>query len=268
MTDIGLPKFGKVFGLSQHKEYMPYKLYTTKNVELRYIDYEECLNAVKEKDRKIFLENVNKWKLIKDNKIDIIGYSREYCILDVVVLQAGYEKFRQQIKEISYKVIDDEIKEECEDLFVDIYNHYTISSVANEMLLIGGCYTDTYEFAGVVREFIQECVVGGRVMTRRNEKVKVPYRKQKIEKVAGKSYEKYSHRYIYDIDATSLYPSSLFRIPGFIKGVPKILPDMTGYTDRKQIIDILNTMTNDSHYFLEINISRVGIERDFPVLSY
>ena len=262
MTDMKLAKFGKVFGLPQQKEYMPYNLYSTKNIELRYIDYEDCLKEVKEKDRKLFLENVSKWKLMKDNKIDIIGYSREYCKLDVIVLQQGYEKFREQIKEISGKVLDDEIKEDCPDLFVDIYNHYTISSVANEMLLIGGCYKDTYEFSGVVREFIQECVVGGRVMTRSNKKVKVAYEKKSVGK------KQYLHKYIYDVDATSLYPSALFRIPGFIKGVPKVLPDMSGYTDRKQIIDILNTMTNDSHYFLEINISRVGINRNFPLLSY
>lgn len=274
MTDIPLKKFGKTFKIAQGKEVMPYDLYTTKNINLRYIDFKECLSFVKEDEKEQFLENINRWKLYdsETDKVDIIGYSREYCLIDVEVMRQGYELFRKQIIEISEKVLDPEIKKLCPDLVIDIYNHYTISSVANEMLLIGGCYEGTFRFAGVVREFIQKCVVGGRVMTRRNEKVKVKYekdkKKHKVVEIAGKSYEKYSHSYIYDVDATSLYPSSLYRIPGFILGVPKILPDMSGYTDREKIIDILNTMTNDSHYFLEINISRVGIERNFPLMSY
>jgi len=274
MTDIPLKKFGKVFKLPQPKEVMPYDAYTTKNVNLRYIDYKEFLSYVKEHEKKQFLENVNRWKLYdsETDKIDIIGYAREYCKIDVDVMRKGYEMFREHIKQISLKVIDKDIKAVCKDLFIDIYSHYTISSVANEMMLIGGCYEGTCRFAGVVREFIQKCVVGGRVMTRKNEKVKVKYekdkKKHKVVEIAGHSYEKYSHSYIYDVDATSLYPSSLFRIPGFIKGIPKILPDMKGYTNREEIINILNTMTNDSHYFLEININRVGIDRKFPLMSY
>lgn len=271
MTNIGLGKFGKVFNLPQEKEYMPYDLYTTKNINLRYIDFKECIAVVPENKKEIFMKNLSRWSLYdsKTDKVDIIGYSREYCILDVKVMQQGYEIFRQHIKEISQKVLDPEIKEECPDLVVDIYNHYTISSVANEMMLIGGCYEDTYQFAGVVREFMQKCVVGGRVMTRRNEKIIKKYEKRKIkfEKKAGKTFEKYSHRYIHDVDATSLYPSSLYRIPGFIRGVPKILPVITT-KNRVDAVNALNNLTKDSHYFLEINIKRVGINRDFPLLSY
>ena len=266
MTNIKLGDFGETFELPQKKEYMPYGLYTTENIKDRYVDFETCINKVLEdgeKKKKIFLENVSNWRLYdsKTNKIDIIGYSREYCKLDVEVLAKGYEKFRGQIKEISDKVIHPNIKKRCPDLFVDIYNQYTISSVANELLLLGGCYEDTYQFAGVVREFIQKCVVGGRVMPVDNKKVKI---------VGGVSFNKYTHtrEFIQDFDGVSLYPSALYRIPGFIKGLPKILPDMSGYTTREDIMNILNTMTNDSHYFLEINITRVGIKREFPLMSY
>lgn len=272
MMDIKLAKFGETFDLSQKKEYMPYDLYTTENLKARYVDFEVCINVVLkdgEKKKKVFLENVNAWRLYdsKTNKIDIIGYSREYCKLDCEVLADGYEKFRGQIKEISQKVIHPDIKKLEPDLFVDIYNQYTISSVANELLLIGGCYNNTYQFAGVVREFIQKCVVGGRVMPCENKKVKI---------VGGVSKNKHTGtiEYIQDFDGVSLYPSALCRIPGFIKGLPKILPDMSGYTTREDIMNILNTMTTDnesgsvSHYFIEININRVGIRRQFPLMSY
>jgi hypothetical protein len=267
MTDIKLAKFGETFKLPQQKEVMPYNLYTTKNIQLRYIPFKECLEEVKEEDKQQFLENINKWKLYdsETDKIDIIGYSREYCKIDVKVLKDGYMKFRDQIIEISQEIVktNSKLKKKCPDLVIDIFNHYTISSVANEMLMLGGCYDDTYQFAGVVREFIQKCVVGGRVMTRRNEKVMVE---------EGEHYQECTKKnvkqYIVDFDAVGLYNSVLYRIPGFIKGIPKILDDMSEWTDRNKIIEELNRLTNDSHYFLEININRVGIKRDFPLMSY
>lgn len=270
MIGCPLSKFGKVFGLPQEKEYMPYDLYTTKNIKNRWVWYKRneiypdddyCLRYIKEKDREQFLNNCNKWKIYKGGKIDIIKYSEEYCKLDCEVLELGYEKFREQIKEISDKVIKKEYLNKHPGLCVDIYNQYTISSVANELMLLGGCYEETYRFSGVLREFIQKCVVGGRVMTCDNKKVKI---------VGGTSVNKHTNQkeYIQDFDGVSLYPSSLVRIPGFIKGLPKILPDMSNFNNRDEIINELDRLSKGSHYFLEINITRVGIKRQFPLMSY
>lgn len=275
---IGQPlgKFGKVFDIPQEKEYMPYELYTTKNIKKRWIWYEKndkypnedyCMRYVKEADRETFINNCNKWGLYSTygknkNKIDILRYSARYCEMDCIVLQKGYELFREQIKTISKQVIKKDYYEkyDCPNLCVDIYNQYTISSVANELMLLGGCYEGTYRIAGVLREFIQKCVVGGRVMCCDNKKVKV---------VGGVSYNKYTQKkeYIQDFDGVSLYPSSLVRIPGFIKGLPKILPSFEDLSTRDEMMTRLNEISNNSHYFLEINITRVGIKRQFPLMS-
>jgi len=81
-------------------------------------------------------------------------------------------------------------------------------------------------------------------MTRRNEK---QYIKADIKK----------DNYILDFDAVSLYPSAMYRMPGFLKGLPKVIEDLN-----------FENIKNYDGYFLEIKIKKVGINRDFPLLSY
>ena len=186
-----LSGFGKMFNLEQGKEIMPYSVYTASNVEKRFIDLEEMLNEVDDKDKEQFLANAEKWGCINENQIDIITYSAEYCKIDIKVLKAGFETFRTWIMEV------------CN---LDIKNYCSIASLGLDYIISQGCFEGCYQLSGVPREFIQKCVVGGRCMTRANKKWKVEKR-------------------VADFDAVSLYPSAMARMEGFLKGIPLVIEE-------------------------------------------
>ena len=81
--------------------------------------------------------------------------------------------------------------------------------MAHNYLIKEGCYDDVLQLSAVPRAFIQKCVVGGRTMCAENKK--------------SLNFEKNSHKKFSDFDAVSLYPSAMSRMPGFLKGKPKII---------------------------------------------
>jgi len=225
LISMPLSDFPKTFGLTSEKEVMPYSLYNTNNnVNKRFIPLEECLNHLKtqvEKDR--FFENVKKWNCFKDSKVDIIEYSKKYCEMDCEVLKKGYNVFKKWIDNLIQLNIDEII---------------TTASLAHRYFINEGCYNEVKQLSGVPQMFIQKCVVGGRTMCKSNEKM------MKTGKVN-------------DFDAVSLYPSAMNRIEGFLKGVPKVIIDLS-----------YDNIKNKNGYFLEIVIKSVGKKRDFPLMSY
>ena len=213
------------------KEVMPYDLYNDiddiYNNKYQNINY--VLNKyIKEQDKEQFLNNIKKWDLELNNKYDIIEYSKKYCLIDCLILKKGFNKFGEMLKELN----------------ITLNDHLTSASIAYTYLLNNDCFKDCYSISGVPQIFIQKSLVGGRCMTRNNEK---QYIKADIKK----------NNYIMDFDAVSLYPSAMYRMPGFLKGLPKVL-NTTDY----------NIIKNYDGYFLEIKIKKVNIKRDFPLLSY
>ena len=192
MINMPLRKFGSCFGLDQEKEVMPYDLYTEENVKINYLDKDYCLSFVKEIDKKQYLDNCDKWDCFTDGKINILKYSGMYCYIDCLVLKAGYNKFREMVRD---------------GIGLDIVNYMTLPSMANDYLVREGCYDGVLQISGVPRHFIQQCVVGGRTMCSRNEKHIV-----KDQPLA-------------DFDAVSLYPSAMSRMAGLPMGKPKIITD-------------------------------------------
>ena len=222
MINMPLRQFGSCFGLDQEKEVMPYDLYTEENIKINYLDIDYCLSFVKESDKKQYLENCNKWECIDNNKINILKYSGKYCFIDCLVLKAGYEKFRELVEK---------------GIGLDITNYMTLPSMANDYLVIEGCYDGVYKLSGVPRHFIQQCVVGGRTMCRRNEKFVI------------------KNQPLADFDAVSLYPSAMSRMAGFPLGKPKIITDFN-----------LIKNTADAFY-IAIKITSLKKNYDFPCQS-
>jgi hypothetical protein len=224
LIPMPLKKFPASFKLTCHKEYMPYHIYTRDNVRTRYIDYDYIIkNITNDNDKTLFIENIVKWNCLKNDKVDIIEYSRRYCEIDVEVLRKGYEIFRQN----------------CLTHFdIDINKILTIPSLADKYFINQDCYEGIYELAGQPRSFIEKCIVGGRTMVKCNSKI-----------------AKYNV-IINDFDAVSLYPSAMNRIDGFLKGLPKIISDLD-----------YNAIKNYDGYFVEIEINKVGIKRNFPLMS-
>lgn len=222
LTNIPLRNFAKVFGLVCKKEIMPYDIYTTDSVGLKYFSIEEAKGYLKEDERQQFEDNIKEWKLKKGDKFNHIKYSQLYCEQDVRVTKAGYLKFRGWIKEITG---------------LDVNEYVTIASVADAFLKKDGCYEGCFSVSGVVQQYIQNCIVGGRTMTRENKK--------------WHTQEKLS-----DFDAVSLYPSAMIRMTGFLKGKAKVLTNKS-----------YDFLKEQDGYFVRINIKKVNKRYAFPLIN-
>jgi hypothetical protein len=240
-----LSKFGKMFKLTQEKEIMPYELYNEDfNIfENRMISINKVLNEndknghpfLKEKDKEDFLINIEKWNLNKNGFYDIIEYSKKYCEIDCEVLMNGYNIFKGWILELKNIETD-------ESLNLNIDNIITAASLAHQYMILNNCYEGVYELGGTPQQFIQQCVVGGRTMSNNNQ----PYNINNGERIA-------------DLDGVSLYPSSMVRIEGFLKGLPKVIQE-----------ENLNYewIKNQDGFFVEIKIINFLTSRSFSLFSY
>jgi hypothetical protein len=175
------------------KEVMPYNLYTKTNIEKVFCNIDDGIEILKlagknDKDIKQFQDNIDKWKLKKDNTFDIITYADIYCKRDVDILERGYEIFRGWMLELTK---------------YDIDKITTLASLSDKFLISKNCYEGCYQLSGVPQMFIMKCVVGGRCMTRQNKRFKCKETMQAL-------------------DAKSLYPSAMNRM-GFLKGKPKVI---------------------------------------------
>ena len=150
-----------------------------------------------------------------------IEHSSLHCKMDCKVLVDGYEVFRRWMLEHT-------------ELYVDSF--VTIQSMASSFMLIMLLW---YCLSGLWRnkQFITKCVVGGRVVTNSNKQYHVK------KKTA-------------DFDACSLYPSAMYVMEGFLKGLPDVLGD-TSYELLKQ----------QDGYFVRIKIIKLNRHSDFPLSS-
>jgi hypothetical protein len=272
-----LRDFKDMFKLECKKEILPYSLYTTKNISKKLVDKNECLSHIENMCesnlndnikckgcghnrtfgkcddmgkwycdscwKEEYLKNAKEWKCIVGDFVDIIKYSKKYCEMDCKVLKKGYDTFRSWIKEV------------CD---LDIVNYCSIASLSMDYLIKEGCFSSPIEeeitlnemyklqkyycwkLSGRPRDFIQKCVVGGRTMCRDNKKWLVEGR-------------------INDFDAVSLYPSAMYRMKGFLKGVPKVI--------KKENLNIDWLQNNTDGYFVKVMAINDAENHGFPLLS-
>lgn len=167
--------------------------------------------------------------------INMIRYAKKYCEKDVEILTRGWMKFRK----LTYMAlggldIDDTKKKSCRP-------YVSITQVAHDHLRKQKCFEGCYWMTGVQRDFLQNCVSGGKCMLANN---------QKQELKDGK---------IQDFDACSLYPSAIAHMGGFLKGKPKIIPKGMREVD----------MDRWDGFFIRIRVLGFGgMRRRFPILSY
>jgi len=208
----------------------PYNAINESNYDKK-IKYSELKPHLKETEYTIFEDNCIKNGFCADNIItdksiiDIKAYTEYYCNQDVNILKKAYLAFREQIKEITT---------------LDIITLISLPQLADEFLKLQGVYNGIFSISGIANDFIRKCTVGGRTMTRRNEKWHI------------------KNRILNDFDAVSLYPSAMYRLQGYLKGLPKVISE-----------DEINNFhhNNFDGYYVEIKIKSVGIKRDFPLLS-
>ena len=235
-----LSKFKDMFGIETEKEFIPYNLLTRTNIKKRFISFSKVKEGVIKQTKSncigynppksmidsnynLMMDNGKKWGCIQNNKFDIVEYCDKYCYYDCKVLKEGYEKFCEMINEV------------CK---MDADAYMTIAQLADDYLKKEKCYTGVYMVNGVVREFIQLCMVGGRTMCAENKK----------------QYETGS---IDDYDACSLYPSAMERLGGFLLGVPKVIQNKS-----------YDFIKDKDGYFVEIKIKQIPKHYRFPLISY
>ena len=230
LISMPLKSFNKTFKLGDTiKEVISYNMYNkTDCIQRKLIPISEGLEWVKNDglDEEQFLNNIEKWNLrTADDYFDCIQYSRFYCEIDCDILEKGYNTFNKWMQEL---------------VNINIDNVLTLASLAHRFFINEGCYEGVNELAGTPQQFIQKCVVGGRVMCSENKK--------NIEN-SGKK--------IMDFDAVSLYPSAMARMDGYLKGLPRVIDNFD-----------FNSIKQYDGYFLEIIIKSVGIARKFPTMSF
>lgn len=241
MISLKLAKFTKSFGLkydkdtTARKELINYELYN--EIKRGNVDQVAKVDFIADNyyanDKEHFLNNVKEWELEKDGKLDLLEYSKKYCMIDVVILMQGYNVFRGWIYDM--KLTNGKKSK------IDIYYVISSASLADKYMKLSGCFDGCYSISNTPREFIKKCVVGGRVMCANNKK----------QKFTGDDVD------ISDYDAVSLYPSAIHRLNGYLKGVPKVIKEGASYDDIKDY----------DGYYVQVLIRRVNVNRSFPLLS-
>jgi len=232
-----LSSLPEMFNLkSGDKGAYPYNAINEFNFD-KQISYSELRHHLKKEEYNIFEANCIKNGFSDINMksrditikltsiIDIKAYTEYYCNQDVNILKEAYLAFRSQIKEITT---------------LDIITLISLPQLADEFLKLQGVYDNVFAISGITNDFIRKCTVGGRTMTRRNEKWHI------------------KNRILNDFDAVSLYPSAMYRLQGYLQGLPKVISE-----------DEINNFNHNNFdgYYVEIKIKSVGIKRDFPLLS-
>ena len=217
----GLKSLPKMFkeatgSLSLEKECFPHNLINEFNYQSQWsLDY---LNSYK--DKGTLLRNASKIDAINNGKFDCYSYAVHYCNRDVDVLKTCFEAFR--------KLVFDEYQ-------LDVYRFLSVSSLSLSYQHNAGCFDDCYEMNSVLLGFLREATVGGRVMTRDNQK---HHTKHKLS----------------DFDAVSLYPSSMDELSGYVRGKAKLFK---------------NQIPSDADYYVaRVRFESIGKNRHFPLLSY
>ncbi len=222
MIPMPLSDFGKAFNIPQCKDVMPYDLYTEEFIENGFIATREDLKrTVKREEWSQTMTNLNEWECAVDGGFDMLRYSCVYCRKDVETLREGYKCFRDKL---------------LTKFDIDCFHYPTISSLADTYLTERGCYDGLHSLSGVVQMFISMCSVGGRVMCANNEPVAF---------VNGE--EQFA-----DYDGVSLYPSSMYRLGGFLRGAPKVW-------------DSSVDLSKCDGYFLKIKVNTIRKKWRFPI---
>lgn len=256
MISSKLSDFPSMFGIKDvAKELYPYNYYTEDRVKSNIGLISEAgkyeIVPWTEEQYKIFNENIDKigCRMDKDKfychdgeYFDMEMYCQFYCEQDVNILKIGHTIFRDLV---------------MEELDLDIDKSISISSLANKYfeLNVYSKIPDLYEYSGVIREYIQGCVKGGRCMTRQNKKWHCTER-------------------LYDYDACSLYPSAVHRLK-LATGKPNVVPE-EWCGDSKFLLDhimeeqqlIPSGEKFISAFIVDIEITKVGKELAFPIIMH
>jgi hypothetical protein len=230
LVSMPLSAFPKMFNMPEgyrKLEAIAYQYYTEENNN-RVVKTSEYTKLLSKEQKIIFKQ------MIKTKEFNPLELYKEYLKLDCDILKIGIKAFKEHIASIT----------KCELLpeGLNIYNHLTISSIADKYLAYRGAYDGVYENCGNLREFVSMGVLGGRVCC--NDK----FVKKVIE---GK---------IADFDAVSLYPSAMERLCKKNGGIAK------GRCVRYEP-ENLNQWEKKYYSILKVKITKVNKQQQMPMIT-
>ena len=122
---------------------------------------------------------------------------------------------------------------------LNLDDYLTLPNMAHNALINNNCFEGCYYLSGIPQSYISKCIVGGRSMSANNEKLHI---KNKIV----------------CLDAVSLYPSAMYQMKGFLKGLPKVLQP------ENKNMEFLNKQDG---YYISIKINKVNKHLKMPLLN-
>ena len=256
-----LASFPKAFkkefkGLNIQKELFPYRYYSYEHVCGNCIgQISECGNDElpqwTQEQREQFKANIDSIPNCRlgDDEFDMMLYCEFYCQQDVNVLRIGFNAFRESALKAPIEM--------------DIFDITTAPALANQYLNKNVFYPNgkLFQYSGKLQDYIMGAVYGGRCMTKQNKRWVV------------------DDKILDDFDACSLYPSAMARL-FTVEGVPVLIPkyrlDDYIYSEWNPHYYLKHAFTEDqtepteerfiSYGIFDIEIVRVGINRDFPLI--
>ena len=227
LINTALAKFPSMFGLYEglsKQGGIDYTYFTPEN-NGKIVPASVYARGLSNKDYHLFMDEQSGNKHFSPTR-----YYIKYLRYDVLVLACGLKAMNKVLVQAF------PIENLC------VMTKLTISSLTNLISSINDCFKDTFSVIHNAKNFVSRSVVGGRVHV--NEKYA-------LKKIVGD---------VSDLDAVSMYPSSIKRICetfGFPTGKCKVIPQ-----------DQLENWRQYKWAFLEIRITKVNKHQQIPMISY
>ncbi|CAL6092827.1 DNA_polymerase [Hexamita inflata] len=261
-NDVSVSKMPAMFFTKEmqskiYKEIFPYTYYTMNRYLIKFGSIEEASKHIGKHTKEEFIFSIqNAQAYVDEDTFDLQQYALYYCEQDVRVLSKSMQIFEQMIKE---------------HFNLDLFKYVSISSLSLESQKQSGCFKGCVQVTGQLRKFLQQFVIGGRVMTANNKIIKVG--KEFPIDLENKQVVVINKDDTTDDDCTSMYPSAQRRMyypAGECKTLTK--EQIQYYNNPNNLFKItLDEKSKDkSTLYLEVKLkkSKSFIKRDFPLISY
>ena len=229
----------KLGGIELKKGIMPYLAYNPDVVWRDSIYLSDARPFIRPEQWEDFMKEVKEggYYLEDDNGEGMfyhMRYVRKYCKYDLIIQREGRKNFISRLeKALQYDCVDP----------------ITISGIALDIQEKAGVFEDVAELKGSLSEKVRKFMCpGGRTMLAFNKKCDI------------------TGRLSYD-DACSLYPSSQYRLKGYPKGLPKLLPEGWYSKEAREAgYPLLSSYTHEQGgFFITIRLLNIPIKRAFSV---
>lgn len=241
MIPMKLADFGSAFGLDQCKEVVPYSQFTKEHLKFgKPASIRMALKEFEKNCKTHYYFDEKEYNNLKEQFLKNIDEWNCRISNTKYDLKKYHKIYCNKDTEVLQKGVNKFrafIKELCG---LDIAKFISLPQLTMEYYQQQGAYEGCNMICpSIVQYWIERAAVGGRVMVRENKKLHVK----------GK---------IHDFDAVGLYASAVVNTGGVPLGGPTLIPK------ENWNMEFLNTCT---HYIVEINITKVGKEYPFPLLS-